>query len=208
MVTGLRNDQRGFVLSGLALLLVLPAMLLAASCLKTIEVGGEATSLQTLSDKVSYTGYDIERMIKYMTNKKIPIDNSTLNSLAENYRAVTGLLVDIVPTPHIVVLAREKLDQGEEYELETTLFGFELDVEAENKGAVIDVEFEFGGVENDGQGTDFTRSIQRDNVLAEVIVGGGWLEVRYTAGTKVRGVFLSVRDPRGAARYLSTMRLE
>jgi len=142
-----------------------------------------------------------------MVNNKLPTDSSALSALAENYRAATGLLVDIVPIPHTVVLAREKLDQGEEYELEITLFGFELDVETENKGAVIDVEFEFGGVENDGQGTDFTLSIQRDNILAEVIVGGGWIEVRYTAGTEVRGVFLSVRDPRGAARYLSTVRL-
>ena len=91
----LRDEQRGFVLSGIALLLVLPAMLLAASCLRVVEAGGEATSLQALSDKVNHVGQDIERMIMYMKNNKLPIDNSTLNALAENYRASTGLLVNI-----------------------------------------------------------------------------------------------------------------
>lgn len=93
----LRDEQRGFVLSGIALLLVLPAMLLAASCLRIVEAGGEAASLQTLSDKVSYTGHDIERMIGYMSRNRLPINDDTLRELAENYRAATGLLVDIGP---------------------------------------------------------------------------------------------------------------
>ncbi len=91
----LHHDQRGFVLSGIALLLVLPAMLLAASFLTIVEAGGEAASLQSLSDKVVYTGHDIERMINYMQDEKLPIDNTTLNELAENYRAATGLLVSL-----------------------------------------------------------------------------------------------------------------
>ncbi|MFQ5762614.1 MAG: hypothetical protein ACE5PO_06235 [Candidatus Bathyarchaeia archaeon] len=91
----LRRDQRGFVLSGIALLLVLPAMLLATSFLGVIEAGGEAASLQALSDKVSSVGRDIERMVRYMENNKLTIDNSTLNALAENYHAATGLLVNI-----------------------------------------------------------------------------------------------------------------
>ncbi len=95
MTLKLRNDQRGFVMSGIALLLVLPAMLLASSCLRIIETGGETTSLQALSDKVSYTGHDIERMIEYMSNNRLPINDNTLNELAENYRAVTGLLVNL-----------------------------------------------------------------------------------------------------------------
>ncbi|NVM56554.1 MAG: hypothetical protein HWN51_00320 [Desulfobacterales bacterium] len=91
----LHHDQRGFVLSGIALLLVLPAMLLAASFLAIAGAGGEAVSLQSLSDKVVYTGHDIERLINYMENNGLPIDNTTLSALAENYIAATGLLVDI-----------------------------------------------------------------------------------------------------------------
>jgi len=96
----LRQEQRGFVLSGVALLLVLPAMLLAASLLRVVEIRGETTSLQALADKVTYTGHDIERMIKYMNDKGLPINSETLGYLADNYRASTGLLVDL---PGVVV---------------------------------------------------------------------------------------------------------
>lgn len=95
MTLRLRDDQRGFVVSGIALLLVLPAMLLAASCLRIVETGGETTSLQTLSDKVSSAGRDIERMINDIQSKKLPIENATLNQIAENYRSSTGLLVSV-----------------------------------------------------------------------------------------------------------------
>lgn len=103
-MTKLRDEQRGFVLSGIALLLVLPAMLLAASCLRVVEAGEEAASLQALSDKVNYTGNDIERMVKYMENSKLPIDNSTLNALADNYQAATGLLVNLSLDNNVVTI--------------------------------------------------------------------------------------------------------
>ena len=94
----LNDDKRGFILSGIALLLVLPAMLLAASYLGMISIGGETTSLEVLSDKVNYAGHDIERVIDYMKNNEIPRDNQNLNTLAENYRVATGLIVEIVQT--------------------------------------------------------------------------------------------------------------
>lgn len=96
----LRQEQHGFVLSGAALLLVLPAMLLAASFLRIVEIGGETTSLQAVADKVAYTGYDLERMIKYMNYRGLPINSESLGYLADNYRASTGLLVDL---PGVVV---------------------------------------------------------------------------------------------------------
>lgn len=99
---GLTRDQRGFVLSGIALLLALPAMLLAASFLTIVEAGGEAVLLQSLSDKVVYTGHDIERMINYIQAQGLPIDNITLNELAENYRAATGLLVSLSLDDNVV----------------------------------------------------------------------------------------------------------
>jgi hypothetical protein len=70
-------------------------MLLAASLLTIAGTRGGAVSLQTLSDKVDYTGYDIERVLNYMVNNELPTDSSSLSALAENYRAATGLLVDI-----------------------------------------------------------------------------------------------------------------
>jgi len=96
----LRKEQSGFVLSGVALLLVLPAMLLVASFLNVVTVGGETTSLQVVADKVFYTGHDTERMIKHMENRGLPLNNETLGQLAENYQASTGLLVDL---PGVVV---------------------------------------------------------------------------------------------------------
>jgi hypothetical protein len=91
------REQHGFVLSGLALLLVLPAMLLIASCYRAVETGGEVATIQITADKVTYIGNDIERAIRYMSSNYLPIDNDTLRELAENYQAATGLLVDIGP---------------------------------------------------------------------------------------------------------------
>ncbi len=91
----MKLDQRGFVLSGLALLLVLPTMLVVASCFKAVETGGEATAIQITADKVIYAGKDIERVIKYMLSNDLTIDNTTLQKLADNYQVNTGLLVTI-----------------------------------------------------------------------------------------------------------------
>lgn len=99
----LKRDQRGFVLSGIALLLMLPAMLLAASFFGIVKTGGEAASLQTTADKVNYTGKNIECVIKNLWDENLLTDNkpnanTKLDLLAENYRAATGLLVDLTPS--------------------------------------------------------------------------------------------------------------
>lgn len=89
------REQRGLLLSGLALLLVLPAMLLVASYFRMVKMGSDATAAQIEMDKVNYAVRDIERVIKYMVKTGQPFDNTTLTRLADNYRASTGLLVDI-----------------------------------------------------------------------------------------------------------------
>ncbi len=91
----IHQEQRGFVMSGIALLLILPALLLAASSLKIIEIGGESTSIQVLSDKVDYAGRNITNTIQSMQKNKLPINNGVLRSLAENCSSATGLLVDV-----------------------------------------------------------------------------------------------------------------
>jgi len=91
----LSREQRGLLLSGLALLLVLPAMLLVASYFRMVEMGSEATATQIAMDKVNYAARDIERVIKYMMRTGQPFDNLTLRELADNYRVATGLLVDV-----------------------------------------------------------------------------------------------------------------
>jgi len=92
----LDHDQRGFVLSGLALLLILPAMVLSASCLAVVKTGGEAASLQTVADKVHNAGLNVEYTIEWMwVSSGLPVDNSTLLMLEEACENATGLLVDI-----------------------------------------------------------------------------------------------------------------
>jgi hypothetical protein len=89
------REQRGLLLSGLALLLVLPAMLLVASYFRMVKIGSDATAAQIEMDKVNYTVGNIERVIKYMLKTGQPFDNMTLGELADNYRVTTGLLIDI-----------------------------------------------------------------------------------------------------------------
>lgn len=92
----LRDDQRGFILSGTALLLVLPAMLISATFLSVVALGGETTSIQSLSDKVTHIGHDIKDTIEYMDAQGMSLDNKTLNRLAEAYEKNTGVQVERV----------------------------------------------------------------------------------------------------------------
>lgn len=88
-------EQRGVALSTLALLLMLPALLLVASSLKIIEIGGETSSIQILADKVYYTGKEISETIKLMQKSRVPINDIYLQGLGEKYRAATGLIICI-----------------------------------------------------------------------------------------------------------------
>lgn len=92
----LDRDQRGVVLSGLALLLILPTMLLSASYLAIIKTGGEAVSLQTVADKVHNAGLNVENTIEWMwVSRGLPVDNFTLLRLEDACENTTGLMVDI-----------------------------------------------------------------------------------------------------------------
>lgn len=92
----LTRDQRGFVMSGLALLLILPAMLLSVSCLAMVARGGETVSTQTIADKVHAAGLGLEDTIKWMwLQSGVPVDNGTLWRLADEWENTTGLLVEV-----------------------------------------------------------------------------------------------------------------
>ncbi len=226
----LGRDQRGFVLSGVALLLVLPAMLLATSCFAIIEMGGEAVALQTTADKVFYTGNDIERMIKKMWDDDLltdnePNTNAKFADLADNYRAATGLLVDITPTWMLWI----HVDTGDNRYAGATYckvdhvapenwrYYFEdaedgdydepiLLVEKLGENLRITIE-EYGG-DLDSNGSDVYYSDPPP--LWEGV--GGPPPTHVGENTEVEGVvqlrvFINVRDPRGAAQYLSTVEL-
>lgn len=98
----MRKDQRGFVLNGLALLLILPAILLAGIGLRLTAIGQEAVSLQMAADKVFYTAHDLERIIKLAWKENLFFDNKEnanryFTYLKENCQLATGLLIDITP---------------------------------------------------------------------------------------------------------------
>lgn len=99
----MKRDQRGFALSGTALLLVLPAMMLAISCLEVIELGGETASVQVMADRVFYSGNDLRRLVETLWRENILADNRPnanrqFDKLRDSYRTATGLLVDITPS--------------------------------------------------------------------------------------------------------------
>ncbi len=228
-MTKLRDEQRGFVLSGIALLLVLPAMLLAASCFRIIETGGEAVSLQAAADKVFYTGDDIERVIKNMWDKNLLADNkpnanAKFDELANNYRAATGLLVDITPS----WMLWSYLVSGDENHYAGTIdtkiervgpdnwrYHFEqlgiidydepiLLVTKLNGSLRITLEEYDTGFPIYPSNIYYSDIIRWDNVVHNDPRRG---ENVVVDGTTQLIVSVHVRDPRGAARYSSTVEL-
>lgn len=230
----LHREQRGFVLSGIALLLVLPAMLLAASFLTIAEAAGEAASLQTLSDKVIYTGHDIERMLTHMTNNKIPTDGPVLSAFAENYRAATGLLVDIGLHPLWIEVkdtgakhfAGTKYCQIEEVAMGKWRYRFEdsdeeldpsvdwdnddpiLLVERLDEGLRITVEIHEGVYVVDLHYSDQTLWTNVGAHVGESVEVDEILQPSIDEITQLDTLIIYVRDPRGAARYSKLVELE
>lgn len=226
----LRRDQRGFVLSGITLLLVLPAMLLTASFLTIVEAGGEAASLQSLSDKVVYTGHDIERMIKYMSSNKLPINDNTLRELAENYQAATGLLVDIGPITYYPLWIHVINNGADHYagtkycrvtDVAPGIWRYNFEDLDEDKGENPDWDYNEPRLlverldgklritveEYDGA---YHADVYYSDQLLWAAVGGSE-RAHVGENTEVDeipiGVPVYVRDPRGAARYFTIVEL-
>ncbi len=77
--------EKGMVLSGIALLLVLPALLLSATFLTTVEIGGETTAIQGISDKIDFKAFDIKRTLRYRQVHGDRLDREAINKLEESY---------------------------------------------------------------------------------------------------------------------------
>ncbi|KXA91247.1 hypothetical protein AKJ57_01905 [candidate division MSBL1 archaeon SCGC-AAA259A05] len=101
---GFLDSQKGLILSGIALLLILPALLITSTYLMMIQEGGEATSIQSTSDKVFYTGLDIENTIHQMDLYDMNVNNSTLDSIERKYEINTALEVELHRTDNIVTI--------------------------------------------------------------------------------------------------------
>lgn len=83
------ESQRGLVLSGTTLLLVLPALILSASFLMVVSGSEESTSVSSLSDKAIYTASDIKRTIRGLKESGRRVDSEVLNKVAKKYRDKT-----------------------------------------------------------------------------------------------------------------------
>ncbi|KXB01445.1 hypothetical protein AKJ41_01500 [candidate division MSBL1 archaeon SCGC-AAA259O05] len=86
----LREEKRGLVLNGVALLLILPALLLSASFLTAVKIGGEGTTVKAISDKVSYMSYNYKTTLSYMEKIGVSLDNETLQKIKKAYERSTG----------------------------------------------------------------------------------------------------------------------
>ncbi|KXB00099.1 hypothetical protein AKJ48_03290 [candidate division MSBL1 archaeon SCGC-AAA261O19] len=225
----IRQDQQGFVLSGTALLLILPAMLLTASFFEAVTVGGESAYLQATSDKVFYTGKDIERVIKDMWTENIiisdntPVPNPMFDHLADNYEAATGLIVDITPrwmlwsvkddSENRFLSENDKIERVGankwRYRWDTVLIRNDNDdpillVEKLNDNLRITLE-DFDTVFPLWKADIYYDDIKLwDDVVPDDPRIG---ENVVVDGTTQLIVSINVRDPRGAARYSSTVEL-
>ncbi|TKJ26313.1 MAG: hypothetical protein CEE41_02445 [Hadesarchaea archaeon B3_Hades] len=231
----LKEEQRGFVLSGIALLLVLPAMLLAASCFRIIETGGEAVSLQATADKVFYTGDDIERIINDMWDENLLANNESnvnvkFDELADNYRVITGLLVDLTPSWKLWIhvenngadhYAGTKYCKVEHVAPENWRYYFEDLDEEEGETPDWDYDEPILLVEKIGSKLRITIEDYTSPYYSDIYYSGQllWSDVGGTGknhvgeNIEVDGVLqlevsVYVRDPRGATRYSSTVELE
>jgi hypothetical protein len=174
------REQRGLLLSGLALLLVLPAMLLVASYFRMVKMGSDATAAQIEMDKINYAMNDIERIIKYMVKTGQPFDNATLGELADNYRVSTGLLVDI-----------SGLDSDNDNAIDTAL----ITLEDPNKATRYSTTLKFTGL-SVMIFPDLAFYRPGDRVTLTVFVGN-----MYGVPQKGATVNLSVLDPSGDNIY-------
>lgn len=88
-------EERGFVLTGMALLLVLPSFLLASYMLVAVERGEEGLSVKGVADRVWFTAKDAENLIKQMRLYRMELDNVILSWISRAYERYTGLLVNL-----------------------------------------------------------------------------------------------------------------
>jgi len=87
--------ERGFVLTGMALLLVLPALLLSSCLLAVMERGEEGIAVKATADRVSFTARDVENLVKTMSLYHMQLDNVILPAIGRTYERYTGLLVSL-----------------------------------------------------------------------------------------------------------------
>ncbi|MEM4973534.1 MAG: hypothetical protein QXR87_07515 [Candidatus Hadarchaeales archaeon] len=95
MEGGKMREERGFVFTGMALLLILPCFLLTSSLLVVMERGEEELSVKAVADRVWFTARDAENLVRQMDLYRMQLDNVILAGIARTYERYTGLLVSL-----------------------------------------------------------------------------------------------------------------
>jgi hypothetical protein len=200
-------------------------MLLAASFLAVVEMGGEAPSLQITADKAFYTGKDIERVVRKMWDENMLFDNKPnangkFENLTDNYRAATGLLVDITPTWMLWTRYEDKESHaGTQYSKiarispDNWLYYFEsYQIIWDYDDIVLCVSKTDENLEITIVDFDPVKDLPIDvyygsTLLWDDATSANVGESKTVAGTTQLTVSFNVRDPRGAARYSSLLQL-
>jgi hypothetical protein len=86
-------DQRGFIFSGLSLLLIFTVMLLLSAFLASLKGGSEASSVRIGGRKVAFAAEDAEYNVSKLAAMGFLIDNSLLRDLALVYYQYGGVPV-------------------------------------------------------------------------------------------------------------------
>jgi len=102
--------EKGFVLTGMALLLMLPALLLSSCLLAVMERGEEGIAVKATADRVSFTSRDVENLVRTMNLYHMQLDNVTLTGIGRTYERYTGLVVTLTLENSVVRL--EVTDPG------------------------------------------------------------------------------------------------
>ncbi|GEM_PF-4977453 len=87
------REERGFVFSGLSLLLIFTVVLLLSAFLSSLRWGSEAISLKIGGRKVAFAGEDAAYNVRKLAGMGILIDNSVLRDLGLVYLQYGGVPV-------------------------------------------------------------------------------------------------------------------
>ena len=101
-------DERGFIFSGLSLLLIFTVVLLLSAFLSSLRWGAEAVSLKIGGRKVAFAGEDAAYNVSKLAGMGIFIDNSLLRDLALVYFQYGGIPVEIWRTENLVYILASK----------------------------------------------------------------------------------------------------
>lgn len=108
------TDQRGFIFSGLSLLLIFSVMILVSAFLASLKEGSEGVGLQVLGREVVFIGEDIKYNLTRLQQAGYVV-SELLENIEENYRA-SGLLVSLENEGGIVRICVKDLNSSAVYE--------------------------------------------------------------------------------------------